>query len=425
MPEPLSFTPARREAEGVTSAPVRRRHVLFVPGYDPEGESRYRMLFVREMIRYARRFRLTRRDISRSEPLAALPGLRWRIEAATAGWSTSTVYDVLRWDDIVQRDFRRPVPVVIVLLFVGLLSSLFTGVMAKFFLLNWKFGGVILYPAVMTAAAVALSLGLGFGADALLASSLPAPYVARLALTLGAAGLAFCALYPLGERWFVWHLMHDWVFNFQHGMGWRGDYDRRADGFARHLVAVSLAGRQDELLVVGHSSGATLAVDVVGRALELDPDLARRSGALALLTIGSCVPIVALNPAAQAYRRRMASVMTCPDLLWAEYQAPQDWINFAGFNPARDVKLPVLRDDIFNPVIRSARFREIVAEQTYRSIVFRPFRMHFQFLMANDRAGEYDFLMMTTGPLALRERIRLGSGSVRATFGDADTLADP
>jgi hypothetical protein len=30
--------------------------------------------------------------------------------------------------------------------------------------------------------------------------------------------------------------------------------------------------------------------------------------------------------------------------------------------------------------------------EVYRRISFRPFRMHFQFLMANDLPGEYDFM---------------------------------
>ena len=53
---------------------------------------------------------------------------------------------------------------------------------------------------------------------------------------------------------------------------------------------------------------------------------------------------------------------------------------------------------------RSARFRDIIDEDTYRKVRARPFRMHFQFLMANDRPGAYDFFKMTLGSERLRER---------------------
>lgn len=413
MAAPLSFTPPGRIAERVAAEPVRRRHVLFVPGYDPEGERRYRMLFVRELIRYGKRFDLAKREISRVEPLPDLPGLRWRLEVATEAWSTSTTYDVLRWDDIVLRDFARPLPLVVLLLFAGLIYSLLTGMVLKFFRLNWKFGGVVLYPSVVIAAALAGSAGVGFALDALIALAVPATVGARTALVLGLAGLVFCACYPVGERWFVWHLMHDWVFNWQAGIGRRPDYERRAARFAEHLLEVAKAGACDEILLVGHSSGASLALDVLGRALEQEPEFARRSSSrIALLTIGTCVPLLAINPMAKSYHRRMRGVMTCPDVFWAEYQAPQDWINVAGFNALRDVPFKIEPGDCVNPVVRSSRFRETMAEASYRSIVYRPFRMHFQFLIANDRPGEYDYIMMTTGPLTLQERVRLGPASV-------------
>jgi len=72
--------------------------------------------------------------------------------------------------------------------------------------------------------------------------------------------------------------------------------------------------------------------------------------------------------------------------------------------------------DTVNPIIRSARFSEIIDAQTYRQIRMRPFRMHFQFLMANDHAGVFDIFALSLGSRYLRERVLgevstpLGSG---------------
>jgi hypothetical protein len=55
--------------------------------------------------------------------------------------------------------------------------------------------------------------------------------------------------------------------------------------------------------------------------------------------------------------------------------------------------------------VRSARFRDLLCPETYERVRFRPFRMHFQFLLANERPGAYDFFAMTLGPRRLREQV--------------------
>jgi hypothetical protein len=80
-------------------------------------------------------------------------------------------------------------------------------------------------------------------------------------------------------------------------------------------------------------------------------------------------------------------------------------MNFPGFNPVEDLGLAVPVAERFNPVIRSARFRDIMTDKTYRAVLRRPFRMHFQYLMANERAGEYDYVMIVCGPTTLAERV--------------------
>ena len=329
----------------------------------------------------------------------------------------------MRWDDIVLRDFARPLPIVAFLLFVGLLYSAVTGMLAKFWRLHWKFGCVILYPSVVIASIVAFGLATGLGVAALASLLVEPPWWGQAALVFAVAGFVFAAFHPVAARGYVWHLMHDWVFNLQQGLGWRPDYDARADRFARHMVEAARAGGVDELLVVGHSSGATLAVDVVGRALQRDPE-AFDGTRVALLTVGTCIPLVALNPAARLYRERMAHIMASPRVFWAEYQAPQDWINFIRFAPIRDVATTVAPEVCRNPVVRSPLFKQTVAAKTYAKIVYQPFRMHFQFLIANDHPGEYDFVMIVAGPLNLEERVRLGEDSIAPVLGTIPT-AEP
>lgn len=416
MPKSLSYTPPDRSLDGPRGPRVERRHVVYVPGYDPEAETRYRMLLVRELIRYAKRFGFAERAISPVEKVDSPWGLRWNLNVAREDWRTTTTFEVLRWDDIVHRDFARPLPLAIVTLFGALLYVIATGMMVRFWRLNWKFGGVTVYPPLMVLLSLVLGLGVGWGLVALAGLAVPIPPVVGWIATVAIAFGVFRLTYPLGQRWFVWHLMHDWVFNWQHGTGLRPDYEARVDSFAARVVEIVRAAEADEVLVVGHSSGAVMAVEVMARALQREPELGRAGPAVSLLTMGSCLPLVAVNPRAKRCREDIARIIGAPDVLWVEYQAPQDWLNFAGFNPVTDLGLRLEPAACYNPVIRSPKFREILSPKTYQSILFKPFRMHFQFLMANDNPGEFDYIMMVVGPVSLADRV-LGSDGERRPDG--------
>ncbi|MFG4657083.1 hypothetical protein ACF0BG_19370, partial [Acinetobacter baumannii] len=67
MPKRITFTPWQGSH---TPAPTVERRILFyVPGYDPDAERRYRALFVRELRRDAKCFRIKTPSISRSVTL--------------------------------------------------------------------------------------------------------------------------------------------------------------------------------------------------------------------------------------------------------------------------------------------------------------------------------------------------------------------
>ena len=66
----------------------------------------------------------------------------------------------------------------------------------------------------------------------------------------------------------------------------------------------ALAARLDEVLVVGHSSGAHLAVSILADLIR--EGLPRRPPALAFLSLGQVVPMVSFLPEAGAVARRSA-----------------------------------------------------------------------------------------------------------------------
>jgi len=408
MPKRITFTP--RQVAQDPARPVARRILFYVPGYDPEAERRYRALFVREIRRYAKGFRIPPPAVTR--PITSRDGRHqnWTIEAEDCRTRTRTVYEILLWSDLVQRDMARPYGVSACLNAWALLHVAANGTLLRLYRANWKCGNVILYPFVASLLLLAAALCSSLLGHGLLGIGLGLPSWLAL-LAGGAAGLwGLRTLAPRLDRAFLWQLMHDWVFHWQHASGRRPDYQERLDAFAAHVLSRIRQAEYDEVLIVGHSTGGLMAVELAARLLAGDAQLGREGPVFSLLTLGSSLPIVALQPRAQATRAAVERLMASRRLNWVDYQAPQDWMNFPGFNPARDLAVTLPEAETVNPIIRSAKFSEIIDAQTYRQIRLRPFRMHFQFLMANDRAGVFDFFALTLGSRCLRDRV-LGNDS--------------
>ncbi len=387
---------------------VAKRLVFFCPGYDELADSRYRRLMATGLAQMARRFGIER-SLGPVERDDSVPG--------NSGWRTETAYEVLRWDDLVQRDFNRSWLVRLPLLFGSLFEALRGGVIQKLFRLNWHFAGFVIYPWVALLAIVAALLAAGFVIASLIGWLWPVsgPVKALLACAM-AAGLLW-VLTPRIKKAYVYHLLDGWIFSWQLAAGRRPEFEGRLETFARRIASAVAATDAEEVLIVGHSTGTTVAVEVAARALALDPKLGQRGPAVALLTIGSCLPVVGFVRTADKLRGHIARLATEASLLWVEYQAPQDVLNAFGFDPVRDLQLQ-LDAPRRNPTIRSAKFRETILPATYRKIHWNFFRMHFQFLMAIDIPGEYDYLMIACGPVSLADRIADPEAAISTIYGE-------
>ena len=65
------------------------------------------------------------------------------------------------------------------------------------------------------------------------------------------------------------------------------------------------------------------------------------------------------------------------------------------------------------------RFREIIKPEHYNLFRWKFFRVHFQFVMANERPHAYDFFMIVCGPIPLRERMARPEAALAIATGDA------
>jgi len=175
-------------------------------------------------------------------------------------------------------------------------------------------------------------------------------------------------------------------------------------------------------VIVGHSLGATLVVDLVTRALARDPELARRGPAVAVLTIGATIPKIALHPDGARLRGCAEQVAREGDLFWVEYQARDDAISFYKFHPVT-LRATEPDGDPAPPLVRRVQLHEMMAPAEFRRYRLRFMRLHYQFVMANAQRATYDYFMIVCGPLPLRAVARAANGPLDLIAADGAVIA--
>ena len=289
-----------------------------------------------------------------------------------------------------------------------MLDDLASGVLFRTFRASWKIGALLLYSQVLLI--VWLALAIAGGALSAIAATRFAdasePGVASVALT--AAAVTFLALRPLAGRLYVIQLNNCWPHLRE--MCARQDHRLRSDdrGFRQTAIAAAHAGAADEILIVGHSAGAMTGLAVVVRALELDPHLGERGPPVALMTAGSLIPALALHPAAEKLRREVRRLALEPTVLWVDCQAREDFMNFWNFDPVAGsgVQIGAARR---NPRIWHVPFTEMLSPEFYKRARWNFFRMHFQYIMANQRRASYDYFMFVCGHAPFVEWVARGA----------------
>ena len=134
-----------------------------------------------------------------------------------------------------------------------------------------------------------------------------------------------------------------------------------------------------------------------------------------LLTIGGNFPIVGFHAASQDFRDHLRQLAVEPSIDWIDCQSRKDVMNFYPFDPiaGHGIDVGACRR---NPTIVPVRFREIIKPEHYNLFRWKFFRVHFQFVMANERPHAYDFFMIVCGPIPLQRT----HGCARGGAGDRD-----
>ncbi|WP_458790615.1 hypothetical protein [Yoonia sp. MH D7] len=376
---------------------VRTRRVFYIPGYDPIHPRRYRELYRTESTLQAQ---ISGYQIAQTPKQSKGP-YGWQVNATIDAVHVTADVDVLLWSDIVRDSMATSVPATYWQLVRTAWTYITTGALRR---LMWMRKGPViaaLYPVGM----LLLQLMIAFTAAATLAwagRSLMGGIGALIGWVLGLAvmWLILNWFQRKDGKFFAYYLMHDYAFSAR----WRGanppQLEARMAEFG-DLIAQALTDEVDEVLVVGHSSGAHLAVSVLADLFRAGR-VPANGPALGFLSLGQVVPMMSFLPDAYRLRADLGYLSVQNGLAWVDVTAPGDGCAFALCDPVS--VSGVQTDDSKWPLVISAAFTQSLSPETWKALRWRFFRLHFQYLCAFDRPKDYDYFQITAGPMTLADR---------------------
>lgn len=382
---------------------VSRRRVFYIPGYDPIHPRRYRELYRKEGRDQAR---ISGYEIGlKPKPKSRTFG--WFANATIDGQDVQADVDVLVWSDIVRDSMSNSIPATYLQLVRTAWSYIGSGALRR--LMRMRKGPVIaaLYPIGMLLLQLIVSLAVGafakWALDLLLTPMIGAAG-SILAIVAGVAAFVWLMRWFKAKdgKFFAYYLMHDYSYSAR----WRGanpqPLEDRIGEFADQIAA-ALQTDVDEVLVVGHSSGAHLSVSILAdlfRSGRVPADGPK----LAFLSLGQVVPMVSFLPEAKRLRGDLAYLSVQDALIWVDVTAPGDGCAFALCDPV--AVSGMAPEGQKWPLVLSAAFTQTLRPETWAALRWRFFRLHFQYMCAFDNPGDYDYFQITCGPKTLDARYR-------------------
>jgi hypothetical protein len=394
------------------SGQVKKRRVFHIPGYDPIHPRRYRELYRKEGAAQA--------QISGYEidlKAAASEGtFRWSVQSIIDGHGVATQVDVLVWSDIVRDSMAQSILATYMQLVRTAWVYVGSGALRR---LMWMRKGPViaaLYPVLFLLGQLVVAVGagaflgralersllsgfdtIGFGGTAV---AIWLSWVVRLGVLAGVTTYLLHWFKSVDNKLFAYYLMHDYAFSAQYNGANPPALETRINDFTA-LIADALTEDVDEVLIVGHSSGAHLAVSILADLIS-GGQVPTGGPKLAFLSLGQVVPMVSFLPKAGRLRADLACLSASDEITWVDVTAPGDGCCFALCDPV--AVTGVSPPDKKWPLVISAAFTQSLTPARWKELRWRFFRLHFQYLCAFDQPKDYDYFQITAGPQTLSDR---------------------
>ena len=175
------------------------------------------------------------------------------------------------------------------------------------------------------------------------------------------------------NKLFAYYLMHDYAYSASLNGAYSSELEARIAEFT-DVIATALTCDADEVLVVGHSSGAHLGVSIMA-------DLVRKGKvpsegpSLSFLTLGQVVPMVSFLRDAHRIRADLNFLSARTELTWVDVSAPGDGCAFALCDPV--AVSGVAPETQRWPLVISCAFTKTLSPERWKSLRWRSFEFAF------------------------------------------------
>ena len=377
---------------------VRRRRVFYIPGYDPIHPRRYRELYRKESADQAQ---ISGYSISLKQKTTK-GNYGWSVDAEIDGVQVDAQVEVMVWSDIVRTSMSNSILATYGQLVQTAWVYIASGALWR--LMKLRKGPVIaaLYPVGMLLLQLLIAVLAGWVVFTVL-TYFGGPFwfkgiVAACGVFIGWSVLKWFKRQD--GKFFAYYLMHDYAY----GAATLGEYspalESRMADFGE-VIAAALKSDVDEVLVVGHSSGAHLGVSILADLVRAGL-VPKKGPDLGFLTLGQVVPMVSFLRDAHRLRDDLRYLSQRDELTWVDVTAPGDGCAFALCDPVS--VSGVAPEGKKWPLVFSAAFTQSLSPARWKELRWRFFRLHFQYLCAFDAPKDYDYFQITAGPLTLADR---------------------
>lgn len=378
---------------------IRTRRVHYISGFDPRGAAYYHRLFREEACKQGSLNKAQIHVGSRSRLNANVT--RWEVSSKWDGEPVHTDYQFMHWDDLVRRHWeKKALPLLVqgmslYLRYIGCGALSRVRQVAPSAALSGIFP--LLFYIVCMACAFCTAV-LAFGLAIWLGVALWGAFCSMIFVF----GLVLFFVWSLAERMGVLWLLRTYLFVFRWGNSQASVLEQRAEEFAAHILKEQKRAPVDEVLLVGHSVGTMVAVQVAALMASAGN---LKSGTLefSLITLGQCIPFLSFIPQASEFRKSLESVSWSSHLSWTDVTIPPDALCFYRVDPLSSLEAGCGGSN--RPRLAVARIFRMFSGATYSKMRWNKLRIHFQYLMASESPADYDFFLFTCGPLSAEKSL--------------------
>lgn len=336
----------------------------------------------------------------------------------TASWSgrvdwpegrVDTRFVHVGWRDVIKPDFQRSWPRTIADAIRSFLTFAKAGGYRAALRSNWAHGVFCLYPAV--------GLVLYFLAS-LLPPILLAPVILRnvdaavrqnhaeeiaWAAFLGSSAAWIIVVYLLMSRLepksYFRYLVNSWHFMARLARNDHPEMLARIEESADLIVAAAAEADDDtDLVFVSHSCGTFVAVYILAAVLRRQPDIVRRPGGFAFVTLGPAFDCLGGFGADGGFGDAMTAVARS-GVDWTDLYGPHDPLCGGRTTPvARYARPAGTGERLPEPRRFSVCIPDRMTADRFRHLRYRFFPLHFNYFFASVRPGLFDFYRLTLGP---------------------------